>query len=91
MGSNPKTLFVYGKLLVYNNEHTLGIKKIKEAIDLEDIELRDSFLRILQYKSTIENFERKVINKKMNNNIWIYLFIHDLFLLIIIIFIANFF
>jgi sterile alpha and TIR motif-containing protein tir-1 len=81
----PKNHYIHGKLLAFSGDYTNGINFIKRAIDLEDRENTDSFIRILQYSTSKESIIYKMENKKLEERLKRYIILNSLFLIVFII------
>lgn len=81
----PKNYYIYGKLLAYSGEYPAGLHFIKKAIDLEDRERKDSFIRILQYSISKESIICKMENKKLEERLKRYIILNSIFLIVFII------
>ncbi|RID96711.1 toll/interleukin-1 receptor domain-containing protein [Streptococcus constellatus] len=81
----PKNHYIHGKLLAFSGDYTNGINFIKRAIDLEDRERTDSFIRILQYSISKESIIYKMENQKLEERLKRYIILNSLFLIVFII------
>lgn len=81
----PKNYYIYGKLLAYSGDYPAGLHFIKKAIDLEDRERKDSFIRILQYSISKESIICKMENKKLEERLTRYIILNSIFLIVFII------
>ncbi|QIH75184.1 TIR domain-containing protein [Macrococcoides canis] len=82
----PKILYVQGKLYAYNGSIKEGLATINRAISLEDMEIKDSFLRVLSYNTGKLEIKQTLRLKKMQN----IFFLTQLLLILIIILLLYF-
>ena len=81
----PKNYYIYGKLLAYSGDYTAGLHFIKKAIDLEDRERKDSFIRILQYSISKESIICKIENQQLEKRFKKFILFNNIILLSLII------
>lgn len=81
----PKNHYIHGKLLAFSGDYINGVNLIKRAIDLEDRERTDSFIRILQYSISKESIIYKMENQKLEERLKRYIILNNLFLIVFII------
>lgn len=81
----PKNYYIYGKLLAYSGDYTNGLHFIKKAIDLEDRERKDSFIRILQYSISKESIICKMENHQLEKRFKKFILLNNIILLSLII------
>lgn len=55
----PKSLYTQGVLMGYEGNYLQGIANIEKAIGLEDMEKKDSFIRVIEYKTAISDLKNK--------------------------------
>lgn len=81
----PKNYYIYGKLLAYSGDYPAGLHFIKKAIDLEDRERKDSFIRILQYSISKESIICKMENQQLEKRFKKFILLNNIILLSLII------